>query len=181
MWQRQRIHAGGAGEREQTSHWAGTLMQDLIPGPWDHYLSPRQMFTDWATRCPYIFNVIRNSEVSFQSSYRRHPQYQCLRVSVSQPVTQSILVRLLSGGSEILTSCSHLMRLSEVPLYVKVGIGISSPGLTVRIFACVPVGLFLILICGSSLHISSILYFVFYKSCKYLLLGVLFLTLKKYN
>ena len=36
----------GKGEREkQTPHWAGSLSQGWIPGPWDHDLSPRQLLS----------------------------------------------------------------------------------------------------------------------------------------
>ena len=31
---------------------AGSLMQDSIPGPWDHALSQRQMLTAEPPRCP---------------------------------------------------------------------------------------------------------------------------------
>ena len=41
----------GEGQREkQTPHWAGSLMQGLIPGPWDHSLS--RCLTNWATQVP---------------------------------------------------------------------------------------------------------------------------------
>ena len=41
---RKRAQAGGAGEEreKQTLHWAGILMQGLIPGSWYHDLSWRQ-------------------------------------------------------------------------------------------------------------------------------------------
>ena len=35
---------------EQAPHWAGNLMWNSIPGPWDHDLSQRQMLNYWATQ-----------------------------------------------------------------------------------------------------------------------------------
>ena len=32
----------------------GSLMQDLIPGPWNPNLSQRQMLNHWATQCPHL-------------------------------------------------------------------------------------------------------------------------------
>ena len=48
-----REHKQGEWEREkQASRGAGNLMQGLIPGPWDHDPSWRQMLNDWATQAP---------------------------------------------------------------------------------------------------------------------------------
>ena len=53
--QREREHKQGEWEREkQASRGAGSPMCGSIQGPWDHDLSWRQMFNDWATQAPLI-------------------------------------------------------------------------------------------------------------------------------
>ena len=45
LFDRERSQVGREADRErgkQTPHWAGSLMCDSIPGPWDHDLSRRQ-------------------------------------------------------------------------------------------------------------------------------------------
>jgi len=53
IFQRVGEHKQGEWEGEkQASRWAGSLMRGSIPGPWDHDLSRRQTFNDWATQAP---------------------------------------------------------------------------------------------------------------------------------
>ena len=45
IWQRTGQERG-----KQAPHWAGSPRWDSLPGPWDHDLSGRQTFTNWATQ-----------------------------------------------------------------------------------------------------------------------------------
>ena len=66
IWQREHANTSRGSHRQrerekQAPHWAGNLMQGLIPGPWDHNLSwrqmPNQLSHPGAPNCVYLFDL----------------------------------------------------------------------------------------------------------------------------
>ena len=57
-WERERSRDIGRGRSRLP---VGSPIWDLIPGPWDHDLSWRQMLNHWATGCPSLICLIASS------------------------------------------------------------------------------------------------------------------------
>ena len=90
---------------------AGNLMQDSVPGPWDHNLSQRQTLNHWATQAPHkSVDLCSHSLLSFfllayyptNLSHLNSPKLQCLTLkSMRKPLftlhLSSSLIHKLAG------------------------------------------------------------------------------------